>query len=51
MNTLPKLTPSQSLLLCTAASRDDGRVIMPDILRVGARGKVLTTGPKLMRLI
>lgn len=42
METLPKLSPSQSLLLHTAASRADGRVIPPDTLRGGARVKVLT---------
>jgi len=42
MDTLPKLSPSQSLLLRTAARRADGRVIPPDTLRGGARVKVLT---------
>ena len=42
MDTLPKLAPSQSLLLRTAARRADGRVIPPDTLRGGARVKVLT---------
>ena len=41
MDTLPKLSPSQSLLLRTAARRADGRVIPPDTLRGGARAKVL----------
>lgn len=41
MDTLPKLSPSQSLLLRTAARRPDGRVIAPDTLRGGARAKVL----------
>ena len=42
MDALPKLSPAQSLLLRTAASRADGRVIPPDTLRGGARAKVLT---------
>lgn len=42
MNTPPKLSPAQSLLLRTAARRADGRVIPPDSLRGGARFKVLT---------
>ncbi|MDT8989268.1 DUF3489 domain-containing protein [Curvibacter sp. APW13] len=42
MEALPKLSPAQSLLLRTAARRDDGRVIPPDTLRGGARVKVLT---------
>jgi len=42
MDTLPKLSPSQSLLLRTAARRADGRVIPPYTLRGGARVKVLT---------
>jgi len=42
MDTLPKLSPSQSLLLRAAARRADRRVIPPDILRGGARVKVLT---------
>ena len=42
MDTLPKLSPSQSLLLRTAARRADGRVIPPDTLHGGARVKVLT---------
>lgn len=37
-----KLTPTQALLLRTAARRADGRVITPDTLRGGARAKVLT---------
>lgn len=41
MDTLPKLSPTQSLLLRTAARRADGRVIAPDTLRGGARAKVL----------
>ena len=41
MDTLPKLSPSQSLLLRTAARRPDGRVIPPDTLRGVARAKVL----------
>lgn len=42
MDTLPKLSPAQSLLLRTAARRADGRVTPPDTLRGGARLKVLT---------
>lgn len=42
MDTHPKLSPPQSLLLRTAARRPDGRVIPPDTLRGGARVKVLT---------
>ncbi len=42
MDTLPKLSPAQSLLLRTAARRTDGRVIPPDTLRGGTRVKVLT---------
>lgn len=42
MNTLPKLTPAQCLLLRTAAGRADGRFMPPDTLRGGARAKVLT---------
>lgn len=42
MDTLLKLSPTQSLLLRTAARRADGRVIPPDTLRGGARVKVLT---------
>lgn len=42
MDTLLKLSPTQSLLLRTAARRADGRVIPPDTLRGGARNKVLT---------
>lgn len=41
MDTLPKLSPTQSLLLRSAARRADGRVIPPDALRGGARAKVL----------
>ena len=43
METLPKLSPAQSLLLRTASRRADGRVIPPDTLRGGARVKVLTS--------
>ena len=43
MDALLKLSPSQSLLLRTAARRADGRVIAPDTLRGGARVKVLTS--------
>ncbi|WP_037083046.1 DUF3489 domain-containing protein [Pseudoxanthomonas sp. J35] len=42
MDTLPKLSPAQALLLRTAARRADGRVIPPDTLRGSARVKVLT---------
>jgi hypothetical protein len=42
MNTLPKLSPAQSVLLRTAARRADGRVTPPDTLRGGGRAKVLT---------
>ena len=41
METLPKLTPTQALLLRAAARRTDGRVIPPDNLRGGARAKTL----------
>lgn len=43
METCPKLTPTQALLLRAAARRTDGRVIPPANLRGGARVKVLTT--------
>lgn len=42
MDTQPKLSPAQSLLLRTAARCADGRVPPPDTLRGGARVKVLT---------
>lgn len=42
MDTLPKLSPAQNLLLRTAARRTDLRVVPPDTLRGGARVKVLT---------
>lgn len=42
MDTLPKLSPAQNLLLRTAARRADGRVIPPANMRGGARVKVLT---------
>lgn len=42
METLPKLTPTQALLLRAAARRADGRVIPPDNLRGGARVKAIT---------
>ena len=42
MDTLPKLSPAQNLLLLTAARRADGRVIPPGTMRGGARIKVLT---------
>jgi len=41
METLPKLSPAQALLLRTATRRADGRVIPPETLRGGARVKVL----------
>jgi hypothetical protein len=41
-NLLPKLTPTQALLLRAAARRADGRVIPPDNLRGGARANTLT---------
>jgi hypothetical protein len=41
-NILPKLTPTQALLLRAAARRTDGRVIPPDNLRGGVRAKTLT---------
>ena len=41
-NLLPKLTPTQALLLRTAARRANGRVIPPDSLRGGARANTLT---------
>ena len=37
MEILPKLTPTQALLLRAAARRADGRVIPPANLRGGAR--------------
>ena len=42
MEMLPKLTPTQALLLRAAARRADGRVIPPDNLRGGARVKAMT---------
>jgi hypothetical protein len=42
MEILPKLTPTQALLLRAAARRADGRVIPPDNLRGGARVKAMT---------
>lgn len=42
MDTLPKLSPAQNLLLRTAARRADGRVIPPGTMRGGTRFKVLT---------
>jgi hypothetical protein len=33
MDNLPKLTPTQALVLLAAARRADGRVILPDTLR------------------
>ncbi|MFP5485569.1 MAG: DUF3489 domain-containing protein [Gammaproteobacteria bacterium] len=42
METCPKLTPTQALLLRAAARRADGRVIPPDTLRGGARVSALT---------
>jgi hypothetical protein len=42
MEILPRLTPTQALLLRAAASRADGRVIPPANLRGGARVKAMT---------
>lgn len=42
MDTLPKLSPAQSLMLRTAAHRADGRGMPPDTLRGSARVKVMT---------
>ena len=42
MDTLPKLSPAQNLLLRTAGRRADGRVRPPDTLRGGGRAKELT---------
>ena len=42
MEILPKLSPTQALLLRAAARRADGRVIPPANLRGGARVKVMT---------
>lgn len=42
METLPKLTPTQALLLRAAARRADGHVIPPANLRGGARVKAMT---------
>jgi hypothetical protein len=42
MDTLPKLTPTQALLLRAAARRADCRVIPPANLRGGARVKAMT---------
>lgn len=39
---LPKLTPTQALLLRAAARRADGCLIPPDNLRGGARANTLT---------
>jgi hypothetical protein len=47
METLPKLTPTQALLLRAAARRADGRVIPPANLRGGARVKAVS---ELLRL-
>lgn len=47
MDTRPKLSPAQGLLLRTATRRADGRVIAPDTLRGGARARVL--GAMLLR--
>lgn len=41
-NLLPRLTPTQAMLLRAAARRADGRVIPPDNLRGGARANTLT---------
>ena len=42
METLPKLSPAQCLLLRTAARRADWVVSPPETLRGGARAKVMT---------
>lgn len=42
MDTCPKLTPTQSLMMRAAARRADGRVTVPDTLRGAARAKTLT---------
>lgn len=42
METLPKLTSTQALLLRAAARRADGRMIPPANLRGGARVKEMT---------
>lgn len=42
MDTLPKLSPAQSLMLRTTSHRADGRLMPPDTLRGGARVKVMT---------
>lgn len=41
MEPVPKLTPTQALLLRAAARRADGRVIPPENLRAGARASTL----------
>ncbi len=41
MEALPKLNPTQALLLRAAARRADGRVIPPESLRAGARASTL----------
>lgn len=51
METLPKLTPTQALLLRAAARRADGRVIPPANLRGGARVKVLTGATNLQLML
>ncbi len=43
MDTLPKLSPAQRLLLRAATRRADGRVIPPSTMRGGARFKVLNS--------
>lgn len=43
MDTLPKLSPAQNLMLRSAARRADGRVIPANTLRGGAHVKVLTS--------
>jgi hypothetical protein len=43
MEILPRLSPTQALLLRTAARRADGRVIPPANLRGGARVKAMTS--------
>lgn len=42
METLPKVSPTQRLLLRSAACQADGRMIPPSTMRGGARAKVLT---------
>ena len=42
METLPKLSPAQSLMLRTTSHRADGQLMPPDTLRGVARVKVMT---------